>query len=49
MILGPITIGKGAKIGANSVVLEDIPAYSTAVGAPARIKLKNPKDHMYVI
>ncbi len=49
MILGPITIGKGAKIGANSVVLEDVPAYATAVGAPAKIKLKNPKDHMYVI
>lgn len=36
-ILGPITIGKGSKIGANSVVLKDIPPYSTAVGAPARI------------
>lgn len=36
-ILGPITIGKGSKIGANSVVLKDIPSYSTAVGSPARI------------
>ena len=36
-ILGPITIGKGAKIGANSVVFQDVPPYSTAVGAPARI------------
>lgn len=40
-ILGPITIGKGAKIGANSVVLKDIPPYSTAVGAPARIVNKS--------
>lgn len=36
-ILGPITIGKGARIGANSVVLKDVPPYATAVGAPARI------------
>lgn len=36
-ILGPITIGKGSRIGANSVVLKDIPPYSTAVGSPAKI------------
>ena len=36
-ILGPITIGRGSKIGANSVVLKDVPPYSTAVGSPARI------------
>lgn len=36
-ILGPITVGKGAKVGANSVVLKDVPPYSIAVGAPARI------------
>lgn len=36
-ILGPITIGKGAKIGANAVALRDVPPYSTAVGIPARI------------
>lgn len=43
-ILGPITIGKGAKIGANSVVLQDIPPYSTAVGAPAKVIKKNDKS-----
>lgn len=48
-ILGPITIGKGAKVGANSVVLEDVPAYATAVGAPAKIKVKSPKANLYVI
>lgn len=48
-ILGPITIGKGAKVGANSVVLEDVPPYATAVGAPARIILKNPKAYIYAI
>lgn len=36
-VLGPIIIGKGAKIGANAVVLKDVPAYSTAVGIPARV------------
>jgi serine O-acetyltransferase len=36
-ILGPVSIGDGAKIGANAVVLCDVPAYATAVGIPARI------------
>ncbi|MDR7870422.1 MAG: serine O-acetyltransferase EpsC [Tissierellaceae bacterium] len=48
-ILGPITIGKGAKIGANSVVLDDVPAYATAVGAPAKIIVKSSKAYMYAI
>jgi serine O-acetyltransferase len=34
-IIGNLTIGDGAKIGANAVVLEDVPAYHTAVGVPA--------------
>lgn len=34
-VLGRIEIGTGAKIGAGSVVLQDIPAHSTAVGVPA--------------
>lgn len=36
-VLGDIEIGEYSKIGANSVVLENIPAYSTAVGSPARV------------
>lgn len=36
-VLGPITIGKGAKIGANAVVLKDVPPFATAVGIPAKI------------
>ena len=36
-ILGPILIGDGARIGANSVVIKDIPAHSTAVGMPAMV------------
>lgn len=39
-VLGPITIGEGAKIGANAVVIKDVPPYSTAVGIPARIIAK---------
>ncbi len=36
-LLGPITIGDNARIGANAVVLSDVPADSTAVGVPARV------------
>lgn len=36
-VLGNINIGDGAKIGANSVVVKNVPAYATAVGIPARI------------
>ncbi|MDA1100394.1 MAG: serine O-acetyltransferase [Proteobacteria bacterium] len=36
-ILGPITIGAGARVGANSVALRDVPPGATVVGIPARI------------
>lgn len=36
-ILGNITIGENSKVGANSVVVKDVPADSTAVGIPARV------------
>ena len=36
-IVGAVTIGSHAKIGANAVVVDDIPAGATAVGVPARI------------
>jgi serine O-acetyltransferase len=36
IVLGPITIGEGSKIGANSVVLKDVKPYTTVVGVPAR-------------
>ncbi len=36
-ILGNITIGKGSKIGANSVVVKDVPPYSTVVGIPGKV------------
>lgn len=37
VILGRINIGRGAKIGANAVVLIDVPAGAVALGVPARI------------
>ena len=38
-ILGPITVGPRARIGANSVVTKDVPAGATMVGIPARSTL----------
>lgn len=38
VILGRVTIGDGAAVGANAVVLEDVPAGGLAIGVPARIR-----------
>ena len=35
-VLGPITVGKGARLGANSVVTRDVPEGATMVGIPAK-------------
>ena len=43
-IIGAVHIGDGARIGANAVVVSDVPAYSTAVGVPARIILKENRE-----
>lgn len=40
-ILGPIRIGSHSRIGANSVVVKDVPARSVVVGIPGRIKARN--------
>ncbi len=44
-VLGPIYIGSNSKIGANSVVLDNVPEGATAVGIPAKniIKIKEEK------
>jgi serine O-acetyltransferase len=36
-ILGPVHVGDGARVGANAVVIKDVPAGATAVGIPARV------------
>ena len=41
-ILGPITVGKGARVGANSVALQDVPPGATVVGIPARVARSRP-------
>jgi serine O-acetyltransferase len=43
-ILGPILVGRDAKIGANAVVLEEVPEGATAVGIPARIVRPGPRE-----
>lgn len=40
-VLGAFTIGEGAKIGSNAVVVKEVPAGATAVGIPARIIQKD--------
>lgn len=37
ILLGPVTIGDGARVGANSVVVKSVPPGATAVGVPGRI------------
>ena len=37
IVLGPVHIGDGARIGAGSVVIKDVPHNATAIGIPARV------------
>jgi serine O-acetyltransferase len=37
ILLGPITVGDGARVGANSVVVKSVPPGATVVGVPGRI------------
>ena len=40
-VLGGLTIGKGAKVGANSVLTDDVPDGCTAIGIPAKVICKD--------
>ncbi|GLI31783.1 MULTISPECIES: serine O-acetyltransferase [Brachybacterium] len=46
-VLGPITLGEGAQVGANAVVVKDVPARATAVGIPATVRVgaAHPEEH----
>lgn len=43
-VLGPFTVGAGAKIGSNAVVTKAVPAGATVVGIPGRIIIKSSDD-----
>ena len=43
-VLGSFTVGEGSKIGAGSVVLKEVPPYSTVVGIPGRVVLQQGKN-----
>ena len=45
-ILGPLDVGSGARIGAQAVVLADVPANATAVGIPARVVGVSPQPYV---
>ena len=43
-IIGEITVGDHARIGANAVVLDDVPAFATVAGVPARVVRQRSPD-----
>jgi serine O-acetyltransferase len=47
-VLGPFTVGKGSKIGSNSVVVKEVPPNSTVVGIPGRVVMspERPTERM---
>lgn len=40
-ILGAITVGEGARIAGNSLVIADVPAHATVMGVPARVVMRS--------
>jgi serine O-acetyltransferase len=43
-VIGPVQVGSGARVGANAVVVKDVPAHSTVVGIPARVVRQRTPD-----
>ena len=50
-VLGPFTVGDGARVGSNSVVVKEVPAGATVVGMPARVVKESaaPSDKVVAI
>jgi serine O-acetyltransferase len=54
-VLGDISVGDSSYIGANAVVIKDVPANSTVVGVPGRItrqdgkKIDTSLDHVHIL
>jgi serine O-acetyltransferase len=46
-IIGSVKIGDGAKVGANAVVVDDVPPHCTVVGIPARIVRRRTSEQDY--
>jgi serine O-acetyltransferase len=43
-VLGPITLGEGARVGSNAVVVKDVPPGATVVGVPGHVVAKKKPD-----
>ena len=43
-VLGPITLGTGARVGSNAVVVKDVPAGATVVGVPGHVVIRKKPD-----
>ena len=46
-VLGPIRVGPEAQIGANAVVVKDVPPRAVAIGIPAKVRFVSPGDDAY--
>ena len=48
VVMGPIRVGRGSVIGANAVVMKDVPAGVVVAGVPARIIRKGVDAETYI-
>jgi serine O-acetyltransferase len=43
-VIGPVMVGTGARVGANAVVVKDVPPHATVVGVPAQVVRTRPPE-----